>query len=95
MHTCTGWYAAIAAGPPNLLPAAVLACAALNIDALESNCTWEEEDAPFKRAYSAGIAHTLALLRQAANLPPFTMRVRIEGEAQVGAAGWVGTRVVM
>lgn len=71
MHTCGRWYAAIASGPPHLVPAAVLACPPLKT--LEFVLEDYEEDE----------ARALSLVSHAAQLPPQTWHVRLEGIRQV------------
>ena len=65
MHTCGRWYAAIAAGPPHLLPAAVLACPALDIDSL-SGGYWKDQTMKINLAYAFGATHALSMVWQAA-----------------------------
>lgn len=71
MHTCSGWHAAMVAGPPALLPVAVLACPPL-------------ED--MGQAEASGLAQAGRLFRKAAGMPAWVLRVRIEGGAQVRRA---------
>ncbi|PRW56217.1 Leucine-rich repeat containing [Chlorella sorokiniana] len=86
MHTCSHWYATVAAGPLDLLPAAVLVCPPLELTQLE------EEQMPVGYNVSVGdyVTHTYyadaarmrGLISRAARLPPRMLHVRIEGEAQ-------------
>ena len=82
MHTCGRWYATVVAGPPHLLPVAVLACPPLELSRLNSDrhglvdawCSCKSDAASMSQ-----------LVSQAARLPSNTWRVRVEGEVQVRA----------
>lgn len=82
MHTCSRWYNAIAAGPPALVPAAVLACPPLKVIRLRS-VHYTVTEAMIEEAYATDTASTVSLIGLAATLPCRTWRVRLEGVAQV------------
>lgn len=81
MGTCTYWHGAVAAGRPELWPAAVLACLAPDFESLAGG--YWADTVQFEKVYAAGVSDVMDLLRQAARMPPHTLRVRVEGTAQV------------
>lgn len=84
MHTCSGWYAAVAEGPRELLPAAVLTS---SVEVTHLNFAFFTETGRlgsiFNNAYNADMEQALDLVEHASCLFPHTWRVRIVGEAQV------------
>ena len=89
MHTCSGWYAAMAAGPLTLLPVAVLACPPLEVTRLDFPYSHPhnlpDNEFRVKEAYAADAAQALAVVNKAASMPRWLPRVRIEGAIQVRA----------
>ena len=87
MHTCSGWFAALEAGPPTLLPAAVLAFPPLQ---RRPQNFWHGDDPTgdeIREVYATGMERALEMVEKAASVFPRVRRVRIEGKFKVGPPG--------
>lgn len=81
MFTCSAWYDVMVAGPRELLPAAVLVCPRLEVPRLESYY----QNNRIRQAHAHDVYQAAAMVEKAASVPRGILRVRVEGEAQVGA----------